>query len=39
MKTNFRNKNFVLSLVFIMRITETRKWPVEKTSCGDLMIN
>ena len=28
MKTNFHNKNFALSLVFIMRFTATRKWPI-----------
>ena len=28
MKTNFCNKNFALSLAFIMRFTATRKWPI-----------
>ena len=30
MKTNFHNKNFALSLAFIMSFTATRKWPIEK---------
>ena len=34
-KTNFYNKNFALSLTFIMRFTATRKWPIEMlTSVG-----
>ena len=28
MKTYFHDKNFALSLVFIMRFTATRKWPI-----------
>ena len=28
MKTNFHNKNFTLSLAFIMRFKATRKWPI-----------
>ena len=28
MKTNFDNKNFAVSLAFIMRFKETRKWPI-----------
>ena len=27
-ETNFQNKNFALSLAFIMRLTGTRKWPI-----------
>ena len=27
MKTNFHNKNFALSLAFIMRFKATPKWP------------
>ena len=29
MKTNFHNKNFALSLAFILRLKATRKWPFE----------
>ena len=29
MKTNFHNKNFALSLAFIMRFKATRKWPID----------
>ena len=29
MKTNFQNKNFALSLAFIVRLKGTRSWPVE----------
>ena len=29
MKTNFHDKNFVLSLAFIMRFNVTRKWPID----------
>ena len=28
MKTNFRDKNFALSLAFIVRVKATRKWPI-----------
>ena len=28
MKTNFHNKNFALSLAFIMRFTAIWKWPI-----------
>ena len=28
MKTNFHNKNFVLSLAFMMRFKATRKWSI-----------
>ena len=28
METNFHNKNFALSLAFLMRFTVTRKWPI-----------
>ena len=28
MKTNFHNKNFVLSLALTMRFKATRKWPI-----------
>ena len=28
-KANFHNKNFALSLAFIMRFTATRKWLIE----------
>ena len=28
MVTNFHNKNFALSLTFIMRFKATRKWPI-----------
>ena len=28
MKANFHNKNFALSLAFIMRFRATRKWPI-----------
>ena len=29
MKTDFHNKNFALSLAFIMRFKATRKWPID----------
>ena len=32
MKTNFREKSFALSLIFIMRFKATRKWPI--ASCN-----
>ena len=28
MKTNFHNKNFALSLAFILRFKATRMWPI-----------
>ena len=31
MKTNFHNKNFALSLAFIMRFKATRKWSISST--------
>ena len=33
MKTNFHNKNFALSLAFIMRFQATRKWSIERFGC------
>ena len=35
MKTNFHNKNFALSLAFIMMSTATRKWPIEQQSFAE----
>ena len=32
MKTNFHNKNFALSLAFIMRFKATRKWTISMRS-------
>ena len=29
LKTDFHNKNFALSLAFIMRFKGTRKWPID----------
>ena len=37
MKTNFHNKNFALSLAFIMRFKAARKWsiaPVQLCQCA-----
>ena len=37
MKTNFHNKNFAVSLAFIMRFTATRKWPIPVSSSPELI--
>ena len=36
MKTNFHNKNFALSLAFILRFRASWKWPI--TSLGRLIV-
>ena len=37
MKINFHNKNFALSLAFIMRFKATRKWPISYKPLASLL--